>query len=82
MDLLAAFVITIRPGAFLCCSGWDPNFGRALGDPLGPAQRIGSLMWRNFSSEGKARYTGPTRRRPMPVHCDSAPLPAALVVRL
>jgi hypothetical protein len=32
------------------------NFGRALGDPLGPATLSGGIMWRNFSTGTSATF--------------------------
>ena len=51
-DDVAAFMLAVQRGAFLGCNGWDEsNFGKPLGDPMGPAQvAADGTMWRNFSS--------------------------------
>lgn len=36
-SVVAAFLMAVRPGAFLLCNGWDPLYSRPLGKPLGPA---------------------------------------------
>ena len=51
-DGMSPLMLAVQRGAFLGCNGWDDsNFGKPLGDPIGPAQvAADGTMWRNFSS--------------------------------
>ena len=51
-DDIALFMLAVQPGAFLGCNGWDPNFAKPLGTPLGPMVHNASdgTYSRNFLS--------------------------------
>lgn len=38
-DDVALFMLAVVPGAFLGCNGWDPDFQKPLGAPVGPMVR-------------------------------------------
>jgi hypothetical protein len=62
-DCLARFLLAVLPGAFLGTNGWDDDYGRPLGDPLGPAVYTAAAgahpatLHRNFSSGTYAIFT-------------------------
>ena len=47
---LAAFLLAVEQGAILGCDGWDEQFSKPLGDPLGPAVKNGDMLERHFKS--------------------------------
>ena len=47
---LAMFLLAVEQGAILGCDGWDEQFSKALGDPLGPAEKTGNMLERHFKS--------------------------------
>lgn len=49
-DQIAAFLLAVEKGAFLGCNGWNKQFAKPLGDPLGPAKTKGNIMSRKFAS--------------------------------
>lgn len=49
-DNIAIFLLAVEEGAFLECNGWDEQFAKPLGNPLGPATTHGNIMNRTFAS--------------------------------
>jgi len=49
-DDVAVFLLSVEEGAFLECNGWDDQFSKPLGNPLGPATTHGNFMNRTFAS--------------------------------
>lgn len=47
---VAAFLLAVEKGAILGCDGWDEDFSKPLGDPLGPAVKNGNQLVRHFKS--------------------------------
>ena len=47
---LAMFLLAVEKGAILGCDGWDEQFSKPLGDPLGPAEKTGNMLERHFKS--------------------------------
>ena len=44
------FLLAVEKGAILGCNGWDKQFGKPLGDPLGPAVQKDNKVERHFKS--------------------------------
>ena len=49
-DDIAMFLLGVEKGAFLGCNGWDDQFDKPLGNPLGPAVQKNNQMERHFKS--------------------------------
>jgi len=49
-DDIAVFLLALEKGAFLGCNGWDDQFDKPLGDPMGPAVKTGQKLERHFKS--------------------------------
>ena len=49
-DEIAMFLLGVERGAILGCNGWDEQFSKPLGDPLGPAVQKGDQVERHFKS--------------------------------
>merc|ERR1712032_971569 len=47
---IASFMLGMETGCFLICQGWDNDFAKPLGDPLGPAAIANGVMSRSFAS--------------------------------
>ena len=47
---IAAFLLAVEKGAILACDGWDKDFSKSLGDPLGPAVKNGNQLVHHFKS--------------------------------
>ena len=47
---IAMFLLGVERGAILGCNGWDKQFSKPLGDPLGPAVQKGDQVERHFKS--------------------------------
>ena len=47
---IAMFLLGVERGAILGCNGWDEQFSKPLGDPLGPAVQKGDQVERRFKS--------------------------------
>jgi hypothetical protein len=62
-DCLARFLLGVETGVILGTDGWDPEYEKPLGDPLGPAvftaKRVGSnaTLTRSFKSGTKVVFT-------------------------
>ena len=50
VDQIAMFLLAVEQGAILGCNGWDEQFSKPLGDPLGPAVQNGNKVERHFKS--------------------------------
>jgi len=44
------FLLAVEEGCILGCNGWDPQFEKPLGNPLGPATVEGDVYTRKFAS--------------------------------
>lgn len=44
------FLLGVEKGAILGCNGWDKQFSKPLGDPIGPAVQKGNSVERHFKS--------------------------------
>jgi len=44
------FLLAVEEGCILGCDGWDPQFEKPLGNPLGPATVEGDVYTRKFAS--------------------------------
>ena len=49
-DDIALFLLAVEKGAILGCNGWDNQFSKPLGDPLGSAMQKGGQVERHFKS--------------------------------
>ena len=49
-DDIATFLLALEKGAFLGCNGWDDQFDKPLGEPMGPAEKTGNKLERHFKS--------------------------------
>lgn len=49
-DEIVFFLLGMETGAILGCNGWDDQFSKPLGDPLGPAVQKGKQLERHFKS--------------------------------
>lgn len=49
-DDIALFLLAVEKGAILGCNGWDDQFSKPLGEPLGPATENGGQVERHFKS--------------------------------
>ena len=49
-DQIAMFLLGVERGAILGCNGWDEQFSKPLGDPIGPAVQKGDQAERHFKS--------------------------------
>lgn len=49
-DEIALFLLAVEKGAILGCNGWDDQFSKPLGEPLGPAVQKGEQLERHFKS--------------------------------
>lgn len=49
-DEIAMFLLGVEEGVFLGCNGWDENFSKPLGTPLGPATQKNKIIERHFKS--------------------------------
>lgn len=49
-DEIVFFLLGVETGAILGCNGWDDQFSKPLGDPLGPAVQKGMQLERHFKS--------------------------------
>ena len=47
---VAMFLLAVEEGAILGCNGWDEQFSKPLGVPLGPAVQKGNTVERHFKS--------------------------------
>ena len=47
---IVKFLLAVEKGAFLGCNGWDDQFDKPLGDPLGPAVKNKDMWERHFKS--------------------------------
>ena len=47
-DEIVMFLLAVEKGAILGCNGWDEDFGKPLGDPLGPATQKNNTVERHF----------------------------------
>ena len=50
VDEMAMFLLAVEKGAILGCNGWDHQFSKSLGDPLGPAVEKNGKVERHFKS--------------------------------
>lgn len=49
-DETAMFLLAVEKGAVLGCNGWDADFSKSLGNPLGPAAQKNNTIERHFKS--------------------------------
>ena len=53
---VASFMLGMEEGCFLICQGWDDDFAKPLGKPLGPAKVVNGVMSRSFASGTKVSW--------------------------
>lgn len=61
-DVLAQFLLSVEPGAYLLCNSWDERFARPLGKPHGDATRSGTTWARSFEGGIAASWDTATRK--------------------
>ena len=61
-DEVAMFLLALEEGAFLSCSGWDEDFSKPLGKPLGPATAKNDTVVRHFESGTYVTWDLKTRK--------------------
>lgn len=59
-NTVAVFLLAVERGAVIGCNGWDEQFEKPLGDPLGPARVEGDVVSRNFTSGTWVSYNAGT----------------------